>query len=372
MSEKSGEIKTKDFFTDTVIQEVAQRFDESLERFFGSYRNNFRAARYPESAKNAIMILEELFHRYDKDRLSEKMISFKKREKFLYVDKNYRDHFLHQFNVFLLGKYILDNDKIQKPKLNEFEWLLCSALHDVGYPVSLANMWLREFGFSPVSRKNRSLILKNLASLCLAYQKKREEKWMWEENVEAYNQPLYKKWEGWIKNPDRCLDHAPISAIITIGSILDSHRSKDKNYMEGRFSKEVCPAALAVAIHHIRDEKLLGEKVSCRRMPNSFLLMLCDEIQDWGRPLLINSERRVPRKRQCKLRDIDCSGGKLVIDLDYPKNEQAIRDKLYNLKELERVLSPDMFEILIKLNKEEFKLSTLVPRRQTLQGYAFA
>jgi len=65
--------------------------------------------------------------------------------------KPYRDHFLHQFQVFLLGlcqidKLIAANHPviIGDPHI-EKQWLVASSFHDMAYPIQLYDFWAKEF-----------------------------------------------------------------------------------------------------------------------------------------------------------------------------------------------------------------------------------
>jgi len=62
---------------------------------------------------------------------------------------NVRDHFTHQFKIFLLGSYIIINLRknlyISKNtnnfySINDilFSWLVCSTFHDMGYPIEVS------------------------------------------------------------------------------------------------------------------------------------------------------------------------------------------------------------------------------------------
>jgi hypothetical protein len=65
----------------------------------------------------------------------------------------YRDHFIHSFNVFLLGYYIINKLNESHPDRNYFgtreqdwnlTWMLTSTFHDVAYPVQETESWLND------------------------------------------------------------------------------------------------------------------------------------------------------------------------------------------------------------------------------------
>jgi hypothetical protein len=77
-------------------------------------------------------------------------------EDILLRNPEYRDHFLHQFQVFLLGAYIIDKLYDHKEKcITEFKesyecgienaWLLASTYHDFNYSIQEYDLWIKEF-----------------------------------------------------------------------------------------------------------------------------------------------------------------------------------------------------------------------------------
>ncbi|GAI34354.1 unnamed protein product, partial [marine sediment metagenome] len=72
----------------------------------------------------------------------------------LLLDPEYRDHFLHQFQVFILGLLIIDKlytetwvkdfEKKNKSKIEDV-WLACSTYHDYNFPVQKWDDWMRRF-----------------------------------------------------------------------------------------------------------------------------------------------------------------------------------------------------------------------------------
>lgn len=72
----------------------------------------------------------------------------------LLLDPDYRDHFLHEFQVFVLGVLIIDKlyneawvkdfEKKNKSKIED-AWLACSTYHDYNYPVQKWDDWMKRF-----------------------------------------------------------------------------------------------------------------------------------------------------------------------------------------------------------------------------------
>lgn len=88
-------------------------------------------------------------------------------EEILLRENMYRDHFIHQFQVFLIGAYILDkmySIKTFKKILNDFEkfykskiedaWLAASTYHDFNYGLQKFDIWLLRFFQDTLSIKN--------------------------------------------------------------------------------------------------------------------------------------------------------------------------------------------------------------------------
>ncbi len=88
-------------------------------------------------------------------------------EEILLRDEKYRDHFIHQFQVFLIGAYILDKmysiSKFEKV-LNKFEsnykckiedaWLAAATFHDFNYGLQNFDVWLKQFFVDTLSINN--------------------------------------------------------------------------------------------------------------------------------------------------------------------------------------------------------------------------
>ena len=86
-------------------------------------------------------------------------------EDILLQNPEYRDHFLHQFQVFLSGAYIIDKlydeNKEYIKKLNrlykcriEKVWLLASTYHDFNYSIQEYDLWIKEFFAQALSIKS--------------------------------------------------------------------------------------------------------------------------------------------------------------------------------------------------------------------------
>lgn len=104
-------------------------------------------------------------------------------ENILQRDEIYREHFVHQFQVFLIGAYILD--KIHNKFAKKFEkehdgskienvWLIASTFHDFSYGLQNFDTWLMQF-FEDTLRIRNNQTKENLNLLNLDAAMIREE-----------------------------------------------------------------------------------------------------------------------------------------------------------------------------------------------------
>jgi len=88
-------------------------------------------------------------------------------EEILLRDEMYREHFVHQFQVFLIGAYILDklyDTKVFSNVIQSFKkkyrceiedaWLAASTYHDFNYGLQNFDIWLLQFFSNTLSIKN--------------------------------------------------------------------------------------------------------------------------------------------------------------------------------------------------------------------------
>jgi len=120
-------------------------YEEIIEKFSQSY-NNKREDDYTI----AHQVTQELWKRYNLQypKLHQDF------EQILKRDPKYRDHFLHAFQVFLYGAYIIDNnygaiDKSGFTEKNggkiEDAWLIAATYHDYNYMIQKFEDWTKDF-----------------------------------------------------------------------------------------------------------------------------------------------------------------------------------------------------------------------------------
>lgn len=225
----------------------------------------------------------------------------------------YRDHYIHQFQVFLLGLYIINKryesfaKKYKKPELC---WLITSSFHDMAYPVQLYDDWTDKFFDKVFKVKNLGHIeLKTnfidksflrafsylIVKLCEVIKGKApDSNWVAKEN--ELLQCFYEE----ITGPKR-KNHGVLSSLCLLKLMQERFaqtvRIEGMNYEEA-FDYIFVPSALAIALHDDNmweklrnEEKWKGRVGRCplpvlefELDPLSFLLIFCDAIQEWGRP----------------------------------------------------------------------------------------
>ena len=238
----------------------------------------------------------------------------------------YRDHYLHQFQVFLLGLYIMDKlysnfaNKYKNPEIN---WLIISSFHDMAYPIQLYDDWSGEFfrEIFAVPKDIAHIDLKSkfveqsfmnctnclITRLCCVFGKEElKDNWLADKNNLV--QFFYKKiTEG--KN------HCILSSMSLLKMIEDS-KYTSKITIDGMSTEDVLkdifiPSALAIALHdeNVWKDLRIMEKVPLNTLkfeddPLSFLLIFCDNIQEWGRPSQSKIDDKEEIKKRFYLKDI--------------------------------------------------------------------
>ena len=72
-----------------------------------------------------------------------------------------------------------------------------------------------------------------------------------------------------------------MSAILLMHSLLTQEElARNQGWLFGTLPNVIMPACHAIAVHSFNPQDI---KINFRQYPYAFLLMLCDELQDWGR-----------------------------------------------------------------------------------------
>ncbi len=252
---------------------------------------------------------------FDKTPLVTLLESFKRHEDLmLYPSANYRDHFMHQFHVFVVGYIILHHIGIEKVTeiLNETVegvkgkklsvkhtlriWFLASVFHDSCYILpdfdSHVSKFLTEILESPDSSSGSE---KFRFSVNLSWEQlaKKEVGFLRElsELSEHFNLKHRKHSSGKLTAELSRLmlnrDHGVLSALIMLQKMSHANRWGANT----AYDIEKNTAALGIALHvdksYAEARKLIAAnekgKLCFESYPIVFLLAACDFIQEWGR-----------------------------------------------------------------------------------------
>lgn len=233
-------------------------------------------------------------------------------EPLLGTDVKYREHFIHQFQVFLLGYYLINEKKsLRKQLLKHLQninpnydledvlkvWFITSMFHDFSYSVGKMEGWLKNY-FLRVAVPSKFNI--NWADIFTQYE---VEKVKLLELISANSNKPKDKIANIIKDTfieDH--DHGVMSGLMLM-NILD---------IEEMLLKEAC---CAIALHTEVFYSKLG-KLRIDQFPFAFLLVFCDNAQEWGRPVMMSLIPHV----DVKLEDINIADeDKVELKLRYQK-----------------------------------------------------
>lgn len=197
--------------------------------------------------------------------------------------KGKRDHFLHSFQVFLVGEIIIDAQtdtikrrlKLESGAMLSLErcWLLASLLHDIGIPFQ-SREWIDGVGDFEINLLNdirhKHFIDDLIARFSTAAGIPQD----------SPKKILYDRAQQENARGQSEVNHGLISAVQLL--------RKSMTVSTGVYENEVLPAALSMALH---DRQLWHDlarhqltPIDGSKLPITFLLILCDNLEAWGRP----------------------------------------------------------------------------------------
>ena len=296
----------------------------------------------------------------------------------------YRDHYLHQFQVFLLGLYFIDklyHNFTEKYKKPEISWLIISSFHDMAYPVQLYDDWSGEFfkKIFDVTKDIAHIELKSkfveesfmnctnslIASLCSVFGKEElKGDWLAEKN---------KLVQFFYKEITEAKNHCILSSISLL-KMIPKYKTKimktiksngDRKKFQDIFNNIFMPSALAIALHDAKIWLKLKKDGNLPILkfeddPLSFLLIFCDNIQEWGRPLQLQINDEGKRWKRFYLKDLKYDP-KRGFDItiwtpNHTKAERFFKDKKTELGEIETFLQqPSSVKFAIRLEDKNHK-----------------
>lgn len=245
------------------------------------------------------------------EKLYDFLTEFQNFETILYgAVPNYRDHIAHVFRVFLLGHHIIKTaigfERIDpniksleiSPEEKEAIWCILALTHDLGYSLEVIHhinqrvrSMLQQFGNIPVQELGYSYFtqfgsvsdftIRFLSSAVMEIEKNKF--------VTHLQAKYYLKFLSALSN----FDHGVISSTILMKNLvyfkesdymLDTHKPLEhEDARQFLIRKEILRA---IASHSCEDIYYLGIK----NFP--FMLTVCDEMQEWGRPRLVDITKR--------------------------------------------------------------------------------
>jgi len=292
----------------------------------------------------------------------------------------YRDHYIHQFQVFLLGALIIDilmrNEKIKSK--NDFlskSWLLAASFHDFAYPIQKYDDYISHFFKQSLSIEEplSFLELKNNYTeysfsshvehiLCSISKCFNDKDFKGETGTNNFNKIRQFFYHEITKNKNHGL----------MGSLGLLKKFEDKI----DFVHILLPAAVAIALHddeiwqpfHGLEANNGGKEeeeecITCVRKigplgkldfgayPLVFLLILCDNIQDWGRHYKDKKWEKPTQEADTRLRNLFFDSGKLIIQLffnDTRESRKLMTYKEETLGKIEELLNSSDIEFAIE------------------------
>ena len=322
---------------------------------------------------------------YGIDKLNEYYDNYSSFEKLLYGgSKYYRDHVIHTFRVWLLGIEILiknDCTYLKAIKVSDGDpvnilekisiWTLIALTHDLGYPLEKALEIIEktkemmgsfivdpvvsmDLSFTGVQNSMNDYVLRFLSSKMTignnidATEEKttKEEEKRKKEERKIYVARLQPKYYFKFQKSLEHKEHGIISALIIYKLLiyfLESDYSINEDYYFGKedcrqfnIRREILRAIASHTCHDVYQQEAYGF---------SFLLILCDDAQEWGRKYI--SELYVEKGEKYEYRGIEYNTKKMTVD---GKEKDIIEFTLSDEYELDKTSS--IVGILERFNKQ--------------------
>jgi len=330
-------------------------YKEKLIDLASNYRDEAR-----DDYKIALETIKELWSKILKVEYPEIQ---RQLEDILLRNSEYRDHFLHQFQVFLLGIYIIDKLYDNEKCIKEFEhlyecpienaWLLVSTYHDFNYSIQAYNVWIKEFitlALNTTSTEDKDIsplkldaafirenFLLKTKEICKAL------------NLEMNNIVMNFFYEQAVKKRN----HGLLSALSLL-KLFENAKSPQINH------SALIQAAVAIALHdwniwkafsgkeenadvkwnHNFTEKKFLKILEFKNHPLVFLLIFCDTIQEWGRV------GKLYKESEPRLEDITIFSNPNEIKVSFSvKDDFSYENKEREILHVKKFLKDPRFEI---------------------------
>lgn len=311
---------------------------------------------------------------------------------------SYREHFLHQFQVFLIGSHIIDklydsrkktledfSDKYGAPL--EIAWLAASTYHDFNYSTQKYQSWLIEY-LQEVLRFDNKKVIDELSKLNLDFATVRENYLSTSEKLFSVICEKCQNKSETVKDTINLFlyekivtkrNHGLLSGI----TLLKIYNKTKKGKKQIISYEGIEQAALAIALHdediweffcgckgYLLEEKKCDRKcrtnkkcdswdrnlkkieildtINFDHSPLIYLLILCDSVQDEGRVGQESSGIKT------SIKDIEMSKkGKISIILN-TSDANSHRVKQTEFNRIEQFLDDGKFEIVLEPHKKSY------------------
>jgi two-component system sensor histidine kinase/response regulator len=313
-------LENKELFKSLGIKDI-ERFDDKIKNAFRDYKNGKYSVWFSEETYESIFNkrIYPILEIAGLEDIASSLKSFLWFERAAYIgpfyssDKRYRDHFLHQLRIAVLGDFFLNAEIIIKDKCckivekivellkkrkspREFQfsfdersirntWWVTALMHDCSYALYSI--------FSPHLFEKESLEkLKNIFDVGL-YEKYKNNH---EEAEKKLIEDIKNKLPEMIKEVElKSFEDVILNAAKTkkMHSIYGAYNfwKKYPHMRDKKFCFEL--AVQSILLHHeFCDSEKEEPSITFEEYPLAFLLILMDEIQEWGRPLIINVKEK--------------------------------------------------------------------------------
>lgn len=283
-------------------------------------------------------------------------------EPVLLLNPRYRDHFLHQLHVFLLGCYLIDKLYDDEPISafgqkfgNPIEdiWLFASTYHDYNYNIQNYNEWIATFFKNTLFLDENPSYLKldecyvkedymfKTKELCDAFGlhvDKTTLLFFYEKIINKKNHGLLGALSLLKLFDQKCPAEIKKESLIYAARSIALHDEDIWKYFSGRSGSDPSQdKALEKLLSEFSQKKVL-EKLEFKDDPLSFLLIFCDTIQEWGRVGCDYEETGA------RLDDVGVSDSLVWANISV-RDEKAFNGKKDEIDRVKRFLLDERFKI---------------------------
>jgi hypothetical protein len=302
-----------------------QRYHDTILRYFQSLETKLPIT-IEQRYENVLSCITELW--VDSEKNPSVFKDAKDFEPILKRIPYYRDHFLHSFNVFTLGYYIVNRLKEIDPNIDfksnnyNLSWMLASTFHDVAYPIQEMESWLNDLlekflGVNPHFHYNVGEVM---PMIYIDFMRMLS-RWHKTPTLNSLNDGDL-DWTFYNEIASKLVlkNHGVIGALMLAHLLAVKEGFATQHKWD--FLYNHVPACHAISLHY-----LPSIPVEFSKHPLAYILILCDELQDWGRP----SYQKTRDLIELKDINIEFANGVPIIQLDIetpPERKKEFEDSI--------------------------------------------